>query len=194
MEDLNSIHEEPQLKEQMEDLNSIHEEPQLKEQMEDLNSIHEEPQLKEQMEDMNSIHEEPQLEEQMEYAKRAGFASRIRNSQRNKETGAIKNQLFTCNRDGSSDIPVAEKTNPMSPAHCPARVFVHIDKKTQCYIISKVVLEHSHPCFADHAEMLPHTENSVCTLVTSLRTTIKQASDRAKLISHLLHLLEVTMG
>ncbi|MED6146568.1 hypothetical protein PIB30_035671 [Stylosanthes scabra] len=105
--DLNSIQEEPQLKEQMEDLNSIHEEPQLEEQMEDMNSIHEEPQLEEQMEDMNSIHEEPQLEEQMEflcnideeyvpkvgmtfktcteanefykeYAKQAGFASRIR--------------------------------------------------------------------------------------------------------------------
>ncbi|MED6109506.1 hypothetical protein PIB30_034299 [Stylosanthes scabra] len=45
------------------DLNSIHEESQLEEQMEDLNSIHEEPQLEKQMEDLNSIHEEPQLDD-----------------------------------------------------------------------------------------------------------------------------------
>ncbi|MED6211811.1 hypothetical protein PIB30_077122 [Stylosanthes scabra] len=52
-----------------------------------------------------------------EYAKRAGFATKIRNSQRNKDTDAIKNQLFTCNREGKrkSDIPEVEKTNPMSP-------------------------------------------------------------------------------
>ncbi|MED6176725.1 hypothetical protein PIB30_090892, partial [Stylosanthes scabra] len=53
-----------------------------------------------------------------EYAKRAGFASKIKNSQRNKETDAIKNQLFTCNREGkmTSNIPEAEKTNLMSSA------------------------------------------------------------------------------
>ncbi|MED6142486.1 hypothetical protein PIB30_114182, partial [Stylosanthes scabra] len=98
-----------------------------------------------------------------EYAKRAGFSSKIRNSQRNKETGAIKNQLFTCKREGKRrcDIPEAEKTNPMSPANCPARMFVHIDKVTQRYVISKVVLEHSHPCYADLAEILPqHRELS----------------------------------
>ncbi|MED6157975.1 hypothetical protein PIB30_028567 [Stylosanthes scabra] len=50
-----------------------------------------------------------------EYAKRAGFASKIRNSQRNKETGAIKNQFFTCNRERKRtfDIPEVEKTNSM---------------------------------------------------------------------------------
>ncbi|MED6182500.1 hypothetical protein PIB30_028993 [Stylosanthes scabra] len=140
------------------------------------------------MQDLNCIHEEGHLEEEIEflcddkeyvskvgmtfkscieanefykeYAKRAGFASKIRNSQRNKETGGIKNQLFTCKRDGKrkSDIPEAEKTNPMSPA----RMFVHIDKLTQRYVISKVVLEHSHSCFADLAGMLPqHRELSM---------------------------------
>ncbi|MED6152842.1 hypothetical protein PIB30_095908 [Stylosanthes scabra] len=153
----------------------------------DLNSMHEESQLKEQMENLNSIDQVGQLDDQTEvnvfqldeehvpkvgmtfkscteagefykgYAKRAGFSSKIRNSQRNKKTGAIKNQLFTCKREGKSrsDIPEAEKTNPMSPANCQARMFVHIDKLTQRYVISKVVLEHSHPCSADHAEILP---------------------------------------
>ncbi|MED6173700.1 hypothetical protein PIB30_062117 [Stylosanthes scabra] len=50
----------------------------------------------------------------------------------------------------------------MSPANCPARMFVHIDKLTQHYVISKVILEHSHPCSADLAEMLPqHRELSI---------------------------------
>ncbi|MED6139061.1 hypothetical protein PIB30_080316 [Stylosanthes scabra] len=62
------------------------------------------------------------------YAKRARFAFKIRNSQRNKEISAIKNLLFTCTREGkrTSDIPEAEKTNLMSPANCPARIYVHI--------------------------------------------------------------------
>ncbi|MED6179440.1 hypothetical protein PIB30_001204 [Stylosanthes scabra] len=48
------------------DLNSIHEEPQLEDQMEDLDSIHEEGQLEEGTQDLNSIHEEGQLEEGMQ--------------------------------------------------------------------------------------------------------------------------------
>ncbi|MED6154851.1 hypothetical protein PIB30_000355 [Stylosanthes scabra] len=60
------------------------------------------------------------------------------------------------------DIPEAEKTNPMSSANCPARMFVHIEKKTQLYVISKVVLEHSYSCSADVAEILPqHRELSM---------------------------------
>ncbi|MED6209142.1 hypothetical protein PIB30_051957 [Stylosanthes scabra] len=175
--DLNSIHEESQLEEQMEDLNSIDEVGQLDDHFEDLNSINEVRQLEDQTEFLCNVDEEyvPKVgmtfkscteatEFYKEYAKRAGFSSKIRNSQRNKETGAIKNQLFTCKREGKrrSDIPEAEKTNPMSPANCPARMFVHIDKLTQRYVISKVVLEHSHPCSADLAEMLPqHRELSM---------------------------------
>ncbi|MED6200716.1 hypothetical protein PIB30_087999 [Stylosanthes scabra] len=113
----------------------------------DLNSTHELGQLEEQMEGSVQFFYVMLMKSKVgmtfvscteandfykEYAKRAGFATKIRNLQRNKETGAIKNQLFTCNREGKrkSDIPEAEKTNPMSPANCPARMFVHIEKKT----------------------------------------------------------------
>ncbi|MED6208713.1 hypothetical protein PIB30_047878, partial [Stylosanthes scabra] len=92
-----------------------------------------------------------------EYAKQVGFATKIRNSQRNKDIGAIKNQLLTCNKERkmTSDIPEAEKTNKISSANCPARIFVHIQKKTQLFVISKVVLEHSHLYSANLVEMLP---------------------------------------
>ncbi|MED6172946.1 hypothetical protein PIB30_054634 [Stylosanthes scabra] len=159
------------------DLNSIDEVGQLDDHFEDLNSINEVRQLEDQTEFLCNVDEEyvPKVgmtfkscteasEFYKEYAKRAGFSSKIRNSQRNKETGAIKNQLFTCKRKGKrrSDILEAEKTNPMSPANCPARMFVHIDKLTQRYVISKVVLKHSHPFSADLAEMLPqHRELSM---------------------------------
>ncbi|MED6121966.1 hypothetical protein PIB30_035204 [Stylosanthes scabra] len=94
------------------DLNSIYEEPQLEEQIEDLNSVDEIGQLDDHFEFMCNVDEEyvPKVgmtfkscteasEFYKEYAKRAGFSSKIRNSQRNKETGAIKNQLFTCKRE-----------------------------------------------------------------------------------------------
>ncbi|MED6213638.1 hypothetical protein PIB30_095261 [Stylosanthes scabra] len=143
--DLNSMHEEPQLEEQTEVLKSIDEVGQLDDHFEDLNSIDQVGQLDDQTESLFNVDEEhvPKVgmtfkscteagEFYKEYAKRAGFSSKIRNSQRNKKTGAIKNQLFTCKREGKSrsDIPEAEKTNPMSPANCPTRMFVHIDKLT----------------------------------------------------------------
>ncbi|MED6226000.1 hypothetical protein PIB30_099084 [Stylosanthes scabra] len=80
----------------------MHEEPQLEEQMEDLNSINEVGQLEDQTEFLCNVDEEYVPKVGMtfescaeasvfykEYAKRAGFSSKIRNSQRNKETGAI---------------------------------------------------------------------------------------------------------
>ncbi|MED6135084.1 hypothetical protein PIB30_117586 [Stylosanthes scabra] len=92
-----------------------------------------------------------------EYAKQAGFATKIRNSNKNKDTGAIKNQLIMCSREGKrrSNLPEVEKTNPMSPTDCPARIYVHIKKNTRLFMISKVVLEHSHPCSTHQAQMLP---------------------------------------
>ncbi|MED6188223.1 hypothetical protein PIB30_084041, partial [Stylosanthes scabra] len=47
-----------------------------------------------------------------EYAKRVGFSTKIRNTNRCKETKEIKNQLITCNREGKwiSEIPYVEKT------------------------------------------------------------------------------------
>ncbi|MED6159508.1 hypothetical protein PIB30_042912 [Stylosanthes scabra] len=72
------------------DLNSIHEEPQLEEQMEDVNSINEAGQLEDQTEFMCNVDEEyvPKVgmtfkscteasEFYKEYAKRAGFSSKI---------------------------------------------------------------------------------------------------------------------
>ncbi|MED6224207.1 hypothetical protein PIB30_081676 [Stylosanthes scabra] len=66
-----------------------------------------------------------------EYAKRAGFSTKIRNSNRCKETKEIKNQLITYNREGkwTSEVPSIEKTNPTCGANCPARIYVHVDKK-----------------------------------------------------------------
>ncbi|MED6131101.1 hypothetical protein PIB30_006721 [Stylosanthes scabra] len=67
-----------------------------------------------------------------EYAKRVEFSTKIRNTNRCKETKEIKNQLITCNREGKwiSDILCVEKTNPTCGANCPARIYAHIMKKT----------------------------------------------------------------
>ncbi|MED6147872.1 hypothetical protein PIB30_047988 [Stylosanthes scabra] len=92
-----------------------------------------------------------------EYAKRAGFSTKISYSNRCKETKEIKNQLITCTREGrwTSEFPSLEKTNPIHAANCPARIYVHIDKKSRHWCISKVILHHSHPCCAEKAQMLP---------------------------------------
>ncbi|MED6218388.1 hypothetical protein PIB30_026351 [Stylosanthes scabra] len=61
--DLNSIHEEGQLEEEMEDLNSIHEEGHLEEEIVDLNFIHEEGQLEEEKRKLMSVtHQEGSLD------------------------------------------------------------------------------------------------------------------------------------
>ncbi|MED6160995.1 hypothetical protein PIB30_056543 [Stylosanthes scabra] len=46
-----------------------------------------------------------------EYAKRAGFSTKIRNTNRCRKTKEIKNQLITCKREGKwiSEIPYVEK-------------------------------------------------------------------------------------
>ncbi|MED6159866.1 hypothetical protein PIB30_046157 [Stylosanthes scabra] len=92
-----------------------------------------------------------------EYAKRVGFSTKIRNTNRCKETKEIKNQLITCNREGkwTSEIPCVEKSNPTCGANCPTRIYVHIVKKTLRWCISKVVLNHLHPCCPDQSRMLP---------------------------------------
>ncbi|MED6127487.1 hypothetical protein PIB30_088527 [Stylosanthes scabra] len=115
-QDLNSIDEVGQLDDHFEDLNSIDKVGQLDNHFEDLNSINKVQQLEDQTEFLFNVDEEhvPKVgmtfksteasEFYKEYAKRAGFSSKIRNSQRNKETGAIKNQLFTCKREGKIDL------------------------------------------------------------------------------------------
>ncbi|MED6174749.1 hypothetical protein PIB30_071984 [Stylosanthes scabra] len=60
-----------------------------------------------------------------EYAKRAGFSTKIRNTNRSKCTKEAINQLITCNKEGkwTSEVPRVEKTNPIC-GECPARIFV----------------------------------------------------------------------
>ncbi|MED6108657.1 hypothetical protein PIB30_026224 [Stylosanthes scabra] len=60
------------------------------------------------------------------------------------------------------EVPRVEKTNPLCGAKCPARIFVHVEKKTSRWRISKVVRGHSHPCFPDQCQMLAqHRELSL---------------------------------
>ncbi|RYR62578.1 hypothetical protein Ahy_A04g020277 [Arachis hypogaea] len=72
------------------------------------------------------------------YAKAAGFSTR-------------KSKIF----------PI-EKTNLTAGLNCPARIYIHTLKDVGAWIISKVVLDHSHPCCPSKAEMLKqHRELSM---------------------------------
>ncbi|RYR05039.1 hypothetical protein Ahy_B06g084865 [Arachis hypogaea] len=103
------------------------------------------------------------------YAKAAGFSTRVRST--NRKGNKIKNQLITCSREGKwkSKISPTEKTNPTAGLNCPARIYIHTLKDVGAWIISKVVLDHSHPCCPSKAEMLKqHRELSM-----SIRRTIE---------------------
>ncbi|MED6178020.1 hypothetical protein PIB30_103784, partial [Stylosanthes scabra] len=47
------------------------------------------------------------------------------------------------------------RTNAVYAANCPARMYVHHLNMIDSWEISKVVLEHSHPCCPIQAEMFP---------------------------------------
>ncbi|RYR29193.1 hypothetical protein Ahy_B01g053534 [Arachis hypogaea] len=85
----------------------------------------------------------------------------------------VKNQLIVCSREGrwKSKISPTLKTNPSDGLNCPARIYVHIMNDVGLWIISKVVLNHSHPCCPDRAEILKqHREVSMfvrCTIETN---------------------------
>ncbi|RYQ82919.1 hypothetical protein Ahy_B10g101504 [Arachis hypogaea] len=103
------------------------------------------------------------------YAKAAGFSTRVWCT--NRKGNEIKNQLITCSREGKwkSKISPTEKTNPTAGLNCPARIYIHTLKNVGAWIISKVVLDHSHPCCPSKAEMLKqHRELSM-----SIRRTIE---------------------
>ncbi|RYR19061.1 hypothetical protein Ahy_B03g063735 [Arachis hypogaea] len=103
------------------------------------------------------------------YAKAAGFSTRVRCT--NRKGNEIKNQLIICSREGKwkSKISPTEKTNPTAGLNCPARIYIHTLKDVGAWIISKVVLDHSHPCCPSKAEMLKqHRELSM-----SIRRTIE---------------------
>ncbi|RYR02570.1 hypothetical protein Ahy_B06g081358 isoform B [Arachis hypogaea] len=96
------------------------------------------------------------------YSKLASFSTKIRNTTRDGDK--IKNQLIVCSREGrwKSKISPTLKTNPSAGINCPARIYVHILKDVGLWTISKVVLNHSHPCCPDRAEMLKqHRELSM---------------------------------
>ncbi|RYR54197.1 hypothetical protein Ahy_A06g029467 [Arachis hypogaea] len=103
------------------------------------------------------------------YAKAAGFSTRVRCT--NRKENEIKNQLITCSRERKwkSKISPTEKTNLTAGLNCPARIHIHTLKDVGAWIISKVVLDHSHPCCPSKAEMLKqHRELSM-----SIRRTIE---------------------
>ncbi|RYR53822.1 hypothetical protein Ahy_A06g029073 [Arachis hypogaea] len=107
------------------------------------------------------------------YAKAAGFSTRVRCT--NRKGNEIKNQLITCSREGKwkSKISPTEKTNPTAGVNCPARIYIHTLKDVGAWIISKVVLDHSHPCCPSKAEMLKqHRELSM-----SIRRTIENNNE-----------------
>ncbi|RYR48775.1 hypothetical protein Ahy_A07g034848 [Arachis hypogaea] len=86
-----------------------------------------------------------------DYAKAAGFSTRVRSTNRkgnestNRKGNEIKNLLIT------------------------PRIYIHTLKNVGAWIISKVVLHHSHPCCPSKAEMLKqHRELSM-----SIRRTIE---------------------
>ncbi|QHO16086.1 Protein FAR1-RELATED SEQUENCE [Arachis hypogaea] len=96
------------------------------------------------------------------YSKLAGFSTKIRNTTRDGDK--IKNQLIVCSREArwNSKISSTLKTNPAAGLNCPTRIYVHIMKDVGYRTISQVVLNHSHPCCPDQAEMLKqHRELSM---------------------------------
>ncbi|RYR54705.1 hypothetical protein Ahy_A06g030006 [Arachis hypogaea] len=103
------------------------------------------------------------------YAKAAGFSTRVRCT--NRKGNEIKNQLITCSREGKwkSKISPTEKTNPTAGVNGPARIYIHTLKDVGAWIISKVMLDHSHPCCPSKAEMLKQHRK----LSMSIRRTIE---------------------
>ncbi|RYQ98910.1 hypothetical protein Ahy_B07g086737 [Arachis hypogaea] len=96
------------------------------------------------------------------YSKHADFFTKIRNT--TQDGDKIKNQLIVYTREGrwKSKISPTLNKNPSAGLNCPARIYVHIMKDVNVWTISKVVLNHSHPCYPERAEMLKqHRELSM---------------------------------
>ncbi|XP_015961234.1 protein FAR1-RELATED SEQUENCE 5-like [Arachis duranensis] len=87
------------------------------------------------------------------YAKKVGFATKIRTTTCDKITNQPINQAIHCNRDGFrvSCVKASTRKNKISAARCKARIYVKFDKETQDWIFFKVELSHSHPCSARKA-------------------------------------------
>ncbi|QHO18756.1 Protein FAR-RED ELONGATED HYPOCOTYL [Arachis hypogaea] len=89
------------------------------------------------------------------YAKRVGFVTKIRFTRRVGKDKVPKNQMITCNREGKrkSRVSPIEKTNPRTNYNCPARISIRLNKEG-LWIISKVCLDHSHPCDPEMTKLL----------------------------------------
>nr|XP_025693073.1 protein FAR1-RELATED SEQUENCE 1-like [Arachis hypogaea] len=89
------------------------------------------------------------------YAKRVGFVTKIRFTRRVGKDKVPKNQMINCNREGKckSRVSPIEKTNPITNYNCPARISIRLNKEG-LWIISKVCLDHSHPCDPEMAKLL----------------------------------------
>ncbi|XP_020989730.2 protein FAR1-RELATED SEQUENCE 6-like [Arachis duranensis] len=87
------------------------------------------------------------------YAKKVGFATKIRTTTCDKLTNQPINQAIHCNRDGFrvSRVKASTRKNRISAAGCKARIYVKFDKEAHDWVFFKVELSHSHPCSARKA-------------------------------------------
>ncbi|RYR49995.1 hypothetical protein Ahy_A07g036538 [Arachis hypogaea] len=62
-------------------------------------------------------------------------------------------------KDYAKATGFSTRTNPTADLNCLAKIYIHTLKDVGAWIILKVVLHHSHPCYPTQAEMLKqHTE------------------------------------
>ncbi|RYR34011.1 hypothetical protein Ahy_A10g048724 [Arachis hypogaea] len=121
------------------------------------------------------------------YSKLAGFSTKIRNT--TQKGDKVKNQLIVCSREEmwKSKISLTLKTNPSAGLNYPARIYVHIMKDVGLWTIFKVVLNHSHPCYPDRAEMLrQHRELSMfvrCTIETNEKAEIRPSKTYQSIVA-----------
>ncbi|RYR37116.1 hypothetical protein Ahy_A09g042047 [Arachis hypogaea] len=77
------------------------------------------------------------------YAKKVGFATKIRTTTFDKITKEPVNQAIHCNRDRirGSRVKAPTRKNPISAAGCKARIYVKFDKEKQEWLFFKVEKE-----------------------------------------------------
>ncbi|RYR47046.1 hypothetical protein Ahy_A07g032957 [Arachis hypogaea] len=122
------------------------------------------------------------------YFKLAGFSTKIRNTTRKRDE--IKNLLITCSREGKwkSKISPTLKTNTSARINCPTRIYIHILKDVGLWVISKVILNHSHSCCPDtyqsfvvaaggHRELIDHSIKYAFWADTRSRTAYEYFGD-----------------
>ncbi|RYQ98147.1 hypothetical protein Ahy_B08g094219 [Arachis hypogaea] len=87
------------------------------------------------------------------YAKKVGFATKIRTTTCDKITKKHVNQAIHYNRDGfcGSRVKAPTQKSTISAARCKARIYVKFEKDIQEWILFKVELRHSHPYSARKA-------------------------------------------